>query len=508
MRFYVIMKTKQNKQASKKQPNKKSMEAVTRMLRNIDMSAKGKGAYSMGNTYTGHGNYKKLFKGVAKTAGRALLKTAKDEAVKALVGAGGYRGKGMYEATTNELVDIGHGGHVKTVPVRFQTVRSDETDVLRVSGREYIGDLLGTNQPYNVQTYPVNVGMSSFCPKLAQIAQNFAKYKLRKLIFIYESTTSDIGSSTNGQVGSICAATNPNVDEPAYTSKRSLLDAKGATSAKSTENLVFGHECDSAKGASNDWFFVRVAPLSPGIDPKTYDTCTLQIAQANVPAAYANQILGEMYIEYEVDLCEFELISALGYCVPRDVFVGQLSGSTATGAQPFGAPGTTLMNKAVNNSIGCLLTVTATGATLTFPASFEGAVSIKWNIQVITSTAANIQFGVPTILPGLTTVIPILDMFTSNGNPTNVLLPNQILSGQGAGSNNQGESHYYITPAAQGTNNVIVFTGVAGVTNTVRSTVEVVMYNSFGLTTILQGTTGTQRLLLSNLSTGQTTYTP
>jgi len=443
----------------------------------------GKGAYVTGATYTGHGKYAALRKGLVRSlrnVGNTVLHSARDQGVKALTT--GFLGAGSYSdpTVTNELM-TGGTGHVKTLPMTFHTKRNDETDIIEVTCREYVTDLIGPTVPFNVQTYFLNPGLASVCPKLAQFAANFDMHRLKKMVVIYQSTTTDIGSSTNGQCGVIVIGGSPNVTIPPYTSKRAMLDAKGAVSAKTTENCIYGFECDPAKGG-REWLYSRYLPVLVGQDQKTYDTGCIQIAVSNSPAGFANQQLGELFFEYTWELKDCNLRTGLGWVIPRDIYVTPTPGAIATGVSPFGGAGG-LVYSALQNSIETLLTPTSTGATILFPNSFEGAVAIRVVQSILATVAGGVLQG-----PALTTsgnFLQLYDLYDASGDPNAMVITTPVATGTlvtAVNANVISDNHYYITPAAEGTNNYVTITSQSFTTSLVKTYVEVTQYNSMGLT--------------------------
>jgi hypothetical protein len=136
----------------------------------------------------------------------------------------------------------------------------------------------------------------------------------------------------------------------------------------------------------------------------------------------------------------------------------------------------------LQNSIETLLTPTSTGCTLLFPNSFEGAVRIIFITSVLATVAG------ATLTPGL--IVPsgnflsIYDMYDANGDPTYICQsPSLAVGATVAPTNNVTvENHFYVTPAAEGTNNYITFSSTSACTSAVKTYVEVSQYNSMGLT--------------------------
>lgn len=461
----------------------KSLEATAKRLESLLLSAgplKGKGMYTSGSVYTGHGKFK--IPKVVKQAATAGLKAAAREGASAMMkGSGLYSGRGEYRSTpdtiTNELID--GAGEVRSIPTTFST-RSDESAILTVHGREFMTDLLGPTTAFNVQTYDINPGMATFLNKLAQVAANFKMYKMTKLIVLYKSTTSDIGASTTGQVGMVIIASTPNCNDADFVGKRDMLDFKGAVSAKTTDNLVHGFECDREKGAAG-WRYVRTLPVLTNEDQKTYDVGTIAVAVSNCPAAFSNLMIGELWLEYEFELKDFFLNSSLGNVIPRDFYTSPVQGATATGANLFGGANAKLL-KDQQNSIGCRVALGPTGGTFTLPATFEGAVHTTVVINCPNpNTGANLN-AASVALTG--SIVPFNNQYSGSGS---------LVNGVGTSSLSVGafgvivvEGDWYVAPAASGLNNSFTWTGSVGCTSIVSTSVTITQINSQGMNNTLQ----------------------
>jgi hypothetical protein len=282
-----------------------------------------------------------------------------------------------------------------------------------------------------------------------------------------------------------------------------MLDAKGAVSAKTTENCIYGFECDEHKGGRG-WLYSRYLPVLTGQDQKTYDTGCIQIAVSNSPAGFANQQLGELFFEYSWELKDCNLRSGLGWVIPRDIYVTPSAAPTATGQSPFGGVAGVVYS-GLQNSIETLLTANSTGCTLLFPNSFEGAVRVIF-ITTVIATVAGAQLT-PGAIVASGNFLPINDMYDANGDPGYFCQSPSLAIGTVVASTNNVtlEVHYYVTPAAEGTNNFLTFSSTSATTSAVKTYVEVSQYNSMGLTEpAASGQLHTAPMNFTNNSSGST----
>lgn len=298
---------------------------------------------------------------------------------KGLLGMGLYEGRGAYDGrvASNQLM----AGSDRSAP-KFQSV-GDETGALVISHTEYIGDLYGNDfidgsttqvKPFQVRSYELNPGIERTFPWLSQIAQNYEEYEFGQLVFQYKATVNSTVAA-DGQVGSVVMATNYNASSRPFDEKGSMMQYDGSCSARTTASQVHGVECDPDKLSGSAGHYIRVKPKA-GQDLKTYDHGTFQLATAGLPASFANETLGELWVYYTVKLRKPRLFSGKSLNVSRDMYVANTLGATVSGSSPvrFAAADT--------NNIGTkLVKASDSGAgsfyDLVFPASYSGSVEIR-----------------------------------------------------------------------------------------------------------------------------------
>lgn len=255
-------------------------------------------------------------------------------------GTGIYTGNGSYETAANDLVS--GTSNVFEVP---QFHESSDGVTIKVSHKEYIGDVYGPNADSNFsnQTYRINPGNKSVFPWLSQLAANYDEYVLEQCIFTYKSTVSDFAASS-GQVGQVITATQYNAASSPFTDKRSMMEYDAAESAKTTQNVVSGVECDNRKLSGSKGKFVRTGP--PKGDINDYDHGVFNIAVYDVPATYAGQALGELWISYTIILRKPKLFTSRGFAIGQDVIQCK---TVSNGTYPMGQAAGDLRSYASNN---------------------------------------------------------------------------------------------------------------------------------------------------------------
>lgn len=300
-----------------------------------------------------------------------------------------FSGRGDY-TNTNSIVEA-PGGDQMPGPAKFTSVNGSD---VQITHEEYIQDIVAPSLAgaFDMLQFPLNPGLEGTFPWLSQVAANYEEYELKQCIFTYRSTTTDIGSSTTGQCGTIIAATDYNPAHPAFYDKPSMLRYDGSQSQKTTEHLMHGVECDPRKLSGSAGKFIRTTPIAVTDDIKSYDVGTTCVAVANLPAGFSNQAIGELWVSYTVVLRKPKLVSNFGGAISRDYFVNRFPNS-ASFQNPFagalGATDTTSLLRGAANSIGCRMGpgFGATGVdTIFFPPGYSGTVSIR---MVLLSDSAN-----------------------------------------------------------------------------------------------------------------------
>jgi len=436
-------------------------------------------------TATGYGKYK---------SGRGLYR-----------GMGVYKGRGTYAANT---IVQDSGATSSSIVPRFSM---DDVTTITLSNREYVRDVFApaVGTVFQVEQWPLNPGMSTAFPWLAQIAINFEEYEIVQLIYTFKSTVADFASST-GQVGQVIMATQYNPNSDAFADKEEMMLYDGGMSCKTTESLIHGIECDPTKNSGASQKYVRAGNLPPSEDLKNYDLGRTSLAVVNPPQGYAGQQIGELWVSYTVKLRKPKFVSGNAYNVMRDFFCMDkfiLAGTIPT---------TAVILNGARNSLGSVLTRGLNANVnpgpladiLTSPTIFPVPGTIVPHLQLTLpdSYSGILRINILAYAPNwITAVLPTL----VSSNSTTMLRFRDIPLGLTYGANlvetqnanswshfkidgvegpnptiaigrGQAEYHLRVLPATAGTKNILYIT-FQGYTNTpdVRVSVEVTQYNSF-----------------------------
>lgn len=394
-----------------------------------EMRVFGRGRYSVGK------NWRKVSQSLGLAgAGKRLIGAGTGAAVSML-------GQGAY--TANSLVDT----DMSAVP--FVSSGADETGSVTVCRREYLKDVYapGPSVAFAVDSISINPGIVEAFPWLSQVAANYEEYDIQQLVYTYRSTVTDIGTSTNGQCGTIIMATNYNAASDVFGDKAAMMEYDGAMSAKVTSDMVHGVECDDSKRSGPDAHYVRTGPVGAGQDVKTYDHGLFQLGIGNCPYA-SGTALGELWVSYTVVLRKPKFGVARGALIGTDIFVS--GNGTETALNPLGTNAGLLQGQA--NSIGCTLNLTTTQAVLTFPNEFSGLVRVCYTVEG-GATGPSAPFLNPTIAGNIRTYG---DMYPSTGG-TDLPGYSNIIYGSGAGAFYH-EAHFFVSPVTSATLNTITYT--------------------------------------------------
>lgn len=320
-------------------------------------------------------------------------------------GSGLYSGRGVYSGsqpgggTSNGLISGGRRS------MQFASA-NDETQSLVFSHCEYLQDVYAPNtSAFNVESWSLNPGLVENFPFCSQLAANFEEYEFIQLIFHYKSTVDpSAANNSTGATGTIIMATNYNPSAPSFSNKEVMMQYHGANSGRVTDDHTHGVECDPAKNAGTATKYVRSSPVVVDQDLKTYDLGKFQLATVNLPSAYFNQQIGELWIEYKVKLSKPRLFTSLYGNVAEWRLT---SGGGETAMLPFSNP--LIMQQ---STIPMRMTQVSGSISLFFPDWFTGLVEIQLLIEGTTL----VYGGFPTTWTG--NVSPWNDLYAVNNVPS------------------------------------------------------------------------------------------
>lgn len=258
----------------------------------------------------------------------------------------GITGMGDYEVSKNCLM-------APTLPVMIND--SNKGGVL-VRYQEYLGDVITSTTPgaFRIQNFPLNVGLDTTFPWLAQVASNYEQYSLEGVIFEFRSNASESQGTTTVGLGYVIMATEYDSQQPPFANKAEMENHEFGTSCKISKSMMHPIEC-APRQTSITELYVRSGANPTGSDIRLYDWGRFSIATVGLQAASQN--VGELHVTYQVRLLKPRMYASLGSF--NGAFAAQNSGYA--NSVPFGTGTYTV----VFDTIG--ISIDPPGSTISFP---------------------------------------------------------------------------------------------------------------------------------------------
>jgi len=165
-----------------------------------------------------------------------------------------------------------------------------------ITHREYVGDVIGTTD-FNTTSYTLNPGNAKTFPWLSKVALNYESYRVKGMVVMYK-TTSGVFSAASPALGAVMIATQYDVADPVFETKRDLDSYQFATSGAPCESFVHPIECAKGTGVLNNLYIRGSDNLTT--DPRMYDMGRIVVATSGCPASLF--VTGEIWVTYEVEL--------------------------------------------------------------------------------------------------------------------------------------------------------------------------------------------------------------
>lgn len=352
-----------------------------------------------------------------------------------------YGGQGDY--TDNALIAGGRDSQAVHAA-------NDETDAIVISDCEYVKDIFAPviasgSSSFASQTVPCNPGLQAFAPSISQLAINFTEYEILQLVYELRPVISE-SNVNNGLTGIAMMVYNYNPNDDPYDNKEDVMQAHGSVSGKITDMLRCGVECDPTK-TNRTKFFIRGGPVPYGRDNDEYDMGVLTIATNNIPAAFSNQQLYEMWCSYTIRLRKRKPGALRLLNQQRDLFV--CSGDVAFGSlfsSQFVGGVNGVCASQQNNIGGSVSSTVAQTLVYTLPADFNGFLTLGLYLE---GTGIAGTGGLNVTYTG--NVVAVSDMYaagTAGDAPANQF-------NQGSATGFYIELHVKVRSATGGVNNAI-----------------------------------------------------
>lgn len=237
----------------------------------------------------GHGDYTN---DIAAAAG-PILAHGIPLVIKALSGFGDYR------VESNSFIPKLGGDP----PI----IRNTKSGGFVMHHREYIQDIYATTGFTNT-VLPINPGLLQTFPLASQIADSFEQYEIKGMVVEYKSMSSDavLASGASSALGSVIFATQYNALDSPFEDKRTMENYEFATSVKPSCSMLHPIECKRSQ-TPVDLLYVRTGPVSSG-DLRMYDLGNFNFAVQGCQNAAEGQVLGELWISFELEFFKPKLL--------------------------------------------------------------------------------------------------------------------------------------------------------------------------------------------------------
>lgn len=158
---------------------------------------------------------------------------------------------------------------------------------------EYIADISSSTSNFNVNSYSINPGLNASFPWLSNVAANYESYLFKKLHYMYKPICP---TNTPGKV--ILAIDYDAAD--ATPSSKVVINSYESAASCSVWDQVVNRSTTMNMRKFGVQRYVRNTVAPTGTDIKTYDIGKLLVATSNTPNTATT--LGELYVEYEIEL--------------------------------------------------------------------------------------------------------------------------------------------------------------------------------------------------------------
>lgn len=281
---------------------------------------KGQGAYSISDIVRPFTDNTKSV-GIVNRGARSVGNWIGDQT--GITGAGGVLGN----ASSWLARAFGFGSYkIKSNTLMTQNIAQfSNNGSIEFSHREFIGDINSTTGFVN-SAYPINPGNNVLFPWLSTLAKNYEQYEMLGLIFEFKSTSASAVGSVNTGLGTVIMATDYDVLDGLYPSKRAMEIADFSTSGPPSVNQIHPVECDPKQNVMRQLF------IQPGNSVAAYPDDARFSAVGNFQIATSGMqgisTIGELWVSYHIKLIKPQLDNTLSVSPAFSAHVGGQIAST------------------------------------------------------------------------------------------------------------------------------------------------------------------------------------
>uniref|UniRef100_A0A7D5BDM8 Putative capsid protein n=1 Tax=aquatic metagenome TaxID=1169740 RepID=A0A7D5BDM8_9ZZZZ len=363
--------------------NKTNLNALTSAVRSLALTTAKKVARRPSGVVSGRGYYKGFGRGVGTLIGGvggggagylaggfpgAVAGSKMGSYLGGQAGDMGSRitGFGAYKVNYNSII-----GNVPAI----RNSRSREGATI-VRHKEFIGDVKSSVNFEIQYELPINAAQSSTFPWMSQIAANYEQYEIQGMLFEFVSSSGDTtaGSQT---LGDVLQATQYNSLEPSFANKQQMLNQEFSIVCKPSVNALHPIEC-APKQTTLELLYTRPGVQAANSDIRLYDLGVYTLATQGQQTA--DQMLGSLYVTYEIALMKPKLVTGSGLGASlRSVFTSDVATENVNN-WPFGALSSFVPPTIIQNDLNLSF---PDSKTLRFPVGIKGAFKIDfyWKYQ-------------------------------------------------------------------------------------------------------------------------------
>lgn len=230
-----------------------------------------------------------------------------------------WLGSGDYTVAENSIVQKTMKGSA-SIPAMHRT---DQTIVVR--HREFIQSISSSTNYAVRADLRLNPGLSQTFPWLSAIAANFQEYKIKGLVFHYVPT-SGMATGSNTALGSVMIQTAYRATDSTPGTKYELLNEFWSNECMPSEAMVHPLECKTSESVLSSRY-IRDGATTDDLMFYDYGRTTVAVQGQQT----SGQIVGDLWVTYEVELKKPRLFATLG----RAVRSLRASTTTATVLRPY-----------------------------------------------------------------------------------------------------------------------------------------------------------------------------
>jgi hypothetical protein len=210
------------------------------------------------------------------------------------VGAGISRifGQGDYVVRENSLMGAG--------PPAFASLNTG----IRIAHREYIRDVISSTSFSNTTNIITPTNPTLF-PWLSNIATNFEEFRIKGLIFYFNTTSGDAISSTNNALGVVGMTTVYDPTDSDLQSKREAEDYAGCVSSVPSRSFIHAVECKPSANVLGR-YYIQTSSVTNPEDLKFYALGKLNLFTQGMQQA--NVTLGELWVSYDIEFYDPKIL--------------------------------------------------------------------------------------------------------------------------------------------------------------------------------------------------------